>query len=481
MNLRFPWALAGCAFLTTGLSDAAPSAWRIVTTTTGAKQEVAFEGKTEEGSYKLRRRSDGKVFDVRPDLLQEADRTFFEAAATAVTEEIAKLNVAAGHPIFSSASFDKRPAEEIVKALGLRTESSTKFLKSWRLYPGADYRLFGARPFSISMHADTEGMPTGLSAVFANKGDFGSEAGVGQDHFEGGTTATEAGLKKAIAADETAIEKSITDILGPATTQRFGEGKARSTIKRWDWNGQSLLLSSQDGEYVSLQIVPLDFADAGGRTGRINSEVLRKQRKESVVRSENGDVYVSEIPMVDQGPKGYCVPATFERAMRTMGIDADMYLLAMVGETKIGGGTYVPKLLENVRSNVYRKGGRTKDETAKELRIRDVKRYIDEGIPVMWTMMAVSPYSKAADANTAKRSAVTDWATYATEIATQSAEFAKKEKPNDNHHICMIIGYNEKTDEFAVSDSWGPSFERRWVPVKIANWASTGGLFMILP
>jgi hypothetical protein len=36
--------------------------------------------------------------------------------------------------------------------------------------------------------------------------------------------------------------------------------------------------------------------------------------------------------MVDQGPKGYCVPATFERAMRTMGIDADMYLLAMVGQ-----------------------------------------------------------------------------------------------------------------------------------------------------
>ena len=45
----------------------------------------------------------------------------------------------------------------------------------------------------------------------------------------------------------------------------------------------------------------------------------------------------------------------------------------------------------------------------------------------------------------------------------------------------MIVGYNEATNELAVSDSWGPSFERRWVPVPVANWASQGGLFMILP
>jgi hypothetical protein len=45
----------------------------------------------------------------------------------------------------------------------------------------------------------------------------------------------------------------------------------------------------------------------------------------------------------------------------------------------------------------------------------------------------------------------------------------------------MIIGYNEATNEFVVSDSWGSSYERRWVPVKVANWASQGSIFMILP
>jgi hypothetical protein len=44
----------------------------------------------------------------------------------------------------------------------------------------------------------------------------------------------------------------------------------------------------------------------------------------------------------------------------------------------------------------------------------------------------------------------------------------------------LIVGYNEQTDELAVSDSWGQQFERCWVPVKLANWANHGGLFMIL-
>ena len=45
----------------------------------------------------------------------------------------------------------------------------------------------------------------------------------------------------------------------------------------------------------------------------------------------------------------------------------------------------------------------------------------------------------------------------------------------------VIIGYNETTGELVVSDSWGPSYERRWVPVKVASWASQGSIFMILP
>jgi len=37
----------------------------------------------------------------------------------------------------------------------------------------------------------------------------------------------------------------------------------------------------------------------------------------------------------------------------------------------------------------------------------------------------------------------------------------------------MIIGYNEATNELAVSDSWGPRYEIRWVHTDIANAVSS--------
>lgn len=463
-------------------AGAAVSQWRPLGDGSGKTIEVRFEGK-KEGLYLLRRRADGKLFEVRPDLLKDADASRFDQEAKTLDDELKKLNASASHPLFSGTPFEARPAGEIATALKLRKESVTKFSQSWRLYSSKveGYRLFGAMPYSVALYADPEGNASSLSVVFANKGDFGSTAGVAEEHFKGGTTATARTLAEAMANDEATVSTALSAVLGEPQQQRFGEGKSRRTIKRWDWNGHSLLLSLEENEYVSLLVVPVDFAEAGGRTAQLKGELLRKRLLESIVREPNGDVFLGQIPMVDQGPKGYCVPATFERAMRTMGIETDMYLLAMIGETAAGGGTSVEKLLENVRSIVYRKGRRTKDESVKELKVRDVKRYIDDGIPVMWTMKSVEAYNKAANENTAKRKSVTDWAAYAQEIGAKAEETAKQPKPNEAYHICMIVGYNEATNEFAVSDSWGASFERRWVPIKVANWASQGGIFMILP
>jgi hypothetical protein len=475
-------AVLGLSLLCQIPAESAVSQWRSLGDDSGTTIEARFEGK-KDGLYLLRRRTDGKLFEVRPDFLKPVDQTLFDQAAKSLDQELGKLNATASHLLFSGTPFEARPAEEIAKALKLRAESSTKFSKSWRLYASkvGDYRLFGAMPYSVALYADPEGHASSLSVVFANKGDFGSQAESAEDHFKGGTTASNDALGKAMAHDEAAVATALSSVLGEPQTQRFGEGKSRRTIKRWDWNGHSLLLSSEENEYVSLLVVPLDFAEAGGRTAQMKGDLLKKRLAGSVVHDPNGDVYLSQIPMVDQGPKGYCVPATFERAMRTMGIETDMYLLAMLGGTAAGGGTSVERLLESVRSSVYRKGRRTKDDNVRELRIRDVKRYIDEGIPVMWTMKSVEGYNKTANENTAKRKNVTDWPAYTLEIAAKAEEITAGEQPDENHHICMIIGYNETTGELVVSDSWGPSYERRWVPVKVASWASQGSIFMILP
>ncbi|MGD7653289.1 MAG: C39 family peptidase [Verrucomicrobiales bacterium] len=454
--------------------------WRTLRDDEGNSLSVRFEG-TRDDRYLLRRRNDGRLFEVAPGLLPAVDRSRFEAEAAQLEVELGKLRETVGKPLFAGTPFEARDATEIAEALGLRTESQTTHSTSWRLYARSDYRLFGARPYSIALYADGDGHPTNLSIVYANKGDFGSRAGSGEEHFEGGTEADVKSLGIAMERDEQAIEAAISTALGEAETQRYGEGKSRRTVKRWDWNGHSLLLSSEDDEYVSLSIVPLELADSGGRTDKVRDSELKARLAADVIREPNGDVFLSQVPMVNQGPKGYCVPATFERAMRTMGIDSDMYLLAMVGGTTMGGGTSVQKLLANVRSQVYRKGRRPKDEKIGKLRIRDVKRYIDDGIPVMWTMRSVKEYNKVANENTQRRKQVSDWGAWAETIARESKPLVKQECADENHHICMIVGYNEETEELAVSDSWGPSYERRWVPLDVADWVSAKSLFMILP
>jgi hypothetical protein len=472
---RFSWA---CVCL---ISLAHAEEMRVFRSAEGKPLKASFQG-VAGGNVTLLR-EDGKSFDIPVSKLSKEDQTYIAQKAASAGDEAKKLNAAAGHQITQGASLSATKAADLAESLQLRPESQSKYGRSWRLYAAyaKDYQLFGAMPYSVALYSDADGWVGSVSIVYANKGDFGSTAGLGQDHFKGGTSASAGSLKEAMDKDEETVAKALTDVLGPAKVQRYGEGATRRKISRWDWNGSAFILSNEENEYVSLAIVPSATADSGGKSAMVKDGEVKERLLASIVKSPNGDVFLSEIPMVDQGPKGYCAPATFERAMRTMGLEADMYLLAMVGESKAGGGTSVELLLENVRSQVYKKGRRTKDEAIKEIRIRDIKRYIDQGIPVMWTMCSVESYNEIANNNTKQRESIEDWSAYTTEIATPAAELAKSEKPASNHHICLVIGYNEATHEIAVSDSWGPRYERRWVPVPVASWASAGGIFMILP
>ncbi|WP_226895069.1 hypothetical protein [Luteolibacter marinus] len=433
------------------------------------------------------KRSDGKTFDLPLDRLSDNDRGFLLELYFADLQRYKALNEVAGHELFSEKSFLERPAGEVAAALKMPAESRADGLLSWRLYaalrggkPGS-YRLFGAMPFSIALYAGPDGKAHQLSAVYANKGDFGSTAGFGEQHFTESEGGAPADLSEAMERDFDTISKNLTEALGDATKQRFGEGKSRRTVQRWDWNEVAILLAMEDEEFVTLSIVPAELADSGGKTVRVDDTSLKARLETSVKREANGDVLITGIPMVDQGPKGYCVPATFERAMRFMGIDADMYLLAMVGQSSAGGGTSPTLLIEEVKSQVYRKARRTREDQTDKLAIGKLARYIDKGTPVMWTMYSLPDYNEIANTNTAERAQVTSWDQWKEKIASQSEIYAKREPRPGNYHICMIIGYNSETNELAVSDSWGSRYELRWVPFEVANWVHGGGLFMIMP
>ena len=390
------------------------------------------------------------------------------------------LKESAGQPLFvgSKPLWEEAP-DEVAERLGWPRESKTPRQSSFRAYPKASYNLFGARPFSAALYG-VGGKVDSLSLVYANKGDFfGGKSG--EAHFENDEVTEEAKekFKNAMEADEASLTSSLTAALGEPTVQRFGEGKSKRKVSRWDWGEHALLLSAEDGEYVSLLIQPTSLADDGGKGEKIADAEVRPRIRANVEHRDNGDVIIKNLPMVDQGPKGYCVPATFERCMRYLDVPADMYLLAMAGQSNLGGGTSVERLISAVERDVRRKGRKFDLLSESDLRLNRLAKYIDDGIPVIWALQSTKWFNKTANERTKARREVTDWDAWTAKTEEARREVKSLSPAEDAGHVVIIIGYNKKTGEIAFSDSWGDRYRERWVVDAEAEHVSQGRLYAI--
>lgn len=77
-----------------------------------------------------------------------------------------------------------------------------------------------------------------------------------------------------------------------------------------------------------------------------SKEANKKVTKEGVV------VLIKDIPMIDQGDKGYCAPATVARILQYYGREVDMYDIAKITGSSSEEGTRVSDLIEGL--NKYR-------------------------------------------------------------------------------------------------------------------------------
>ena len=99
---------------------------------------------------------------------------------------------------------------------------------------------------------------------------------------------------------------------------------------------------------------------------------MRRLTTENIINKANGDVLIDNIPMVDQGPKGYCLPATFGRYLRYMQIPSDICILAMAGQTQVGGGTSLASIIDAVDDYVGSQN-RSMKEVSGEIKLRTIK------------------------------------------------------------------------------------------------------------
>lgn len=390
-----------------------------------------------------------------------------------------KINEAIGQKLFNDTNLWDDTADEVGGRLNWPVESATSNSISCRLYAPVDYRFLDARPYSAVFYGSADSVSS-FSLVFANKGDCYAAGGVAEEHFKNGSVTNDpTELAKMIDRDEEVLTKKLEEVLGKGRRQNFGQGSAKRKVMRWDWNEHSFLVSVAEGEFVSLSIEKSEVADKRGKQAKVADMHIRRIHEANVEKRNNGDVVIMNIPMVDQGPKGYCVPATFERCMRYMEIPSDMYLLAMAGNTGMGGGTVISTLVSAVQQEVWA-AGRTLKTVDGFLSFKELEKYLKDGVPILWGMHSTQWFNDTANRRTAmRRSSQSDMWKKIIASADDKVEKMSSPQRGENLHICIIHGFNKITGEIAFTDSWGPRFTERWISAKEAEHFSSGRCWVI--
>lgn len=254
-------------------------------------------------------------------------------------------------------------------------------------------------------------------------------------------------------------------------------------------------------EFLRLRVANQESATSPGADERMD----RRSLSSRVRKDANGDMVIPDVPMVDQGPKGYCAVATTERMMRYYGMDVDQHEIAQLAGSQANAGTNPQKMMEELRSKQGRLRLRVRELETPELRdyqdmIKDYNRLarsakkllLPEGgdVNLQAIFMTTDP-ELLKEARTVKdRSGFSRFErTVQTHIdrgvpllwSVQIGVFPELGLPQaSGGHMRLIIGYNTEKKEILYSDSWGAAHALKHMPLDKA-WTITLGLGLIEP
>lgn len=259
-------------------------------------------------------------------------------------------------------------------------------------------------------------------------------------------------------------------------------------------------------EFIRLEITPparpvslLAATTAPGKTKFTGETHVKRD-------TVSGDVFIHDVPMVDQGQKGYCAVACTERVMRYYGVAVDANELAQVANTETTGGTSDKEMFEAIKKLSARLRVRVRPMEQLEVKqllelIKDYNRVAKRGdrapqIPDPGLMIDVEAMYRAMRLDVLKEVRTknkSDMNRFQRDIQANvdqgvpliwSVMLGMVSEPgipqNAGGHMRLIIGYNLKTQEILFSDSWGAGHELKRMPLNDA-WTITIGLTKIEP
>lgn len=333
--------------------------------------------------------------------------------------------------------------------------------------------------------------PVSMQAMLYNKGDDGL---ISEDDFH------------ARVEEARATMDSLTGT--KARLRATGKRDSAVKLKSWEWkwdNGVARLDANFTGKNKKFapEFIRLNLGrDAKAlNSGGASDNISRHELRESITTEEDGTTWLKGIPMIDQGQKGYCVPATLARVFAFYGMDkVDQHTLADLCDSAGDGGTSTLAMeqsmkkickkhhikfivLEDYVSSVkslvpaynklakredkpllnYMKGDPFSMADASILRearagkasqvsrwMKDIKKHIDSGSPVIWNVTV---------------------GIYKEEIPLPQER---------GGHLRLIIGYNLKEKTIIYTDSWGAMHARKTMPAADALSMTQGRYVMRL-
>lgn len=218
-------------------------------------------------------------------------------------------------------------------------------------------------------------------------------------------------------------------------------------------------------EYLRLKLAAADQADWS--MGRMTLGVQRMGLERNVLKEPGGDVVVSNVPMVDQGAKGYCVAASCQRLFEYMRIPCDQHELAQLLSADVDRGVnalVMQKSLARVDgrfgvafkplvdpANYYHSGGERRVSYKRFTAL--LKEHLDKGTPLLWALeLGVKPENPPLPAD----------------------------GQASGGHMRLITGYNLARGQVIFSDSWGAGHEKKRMSMEDA-YAVTLGLYSLAP
>jgi len=299
-----------------------------------------------------------------------------------------------------------------------------------------------------------------------------------------------------------------TKMTGVRAEVRNVSGAVPLTGFSWKKGNTAIALEGSVGKDKRAEFLRLRFVSLSAAKDAPSKMAKRNTFAENVKKDDKGFTYVSGIPMVDQGQKGYCVVASIERVARYFGVQMDQHEMAQLANTGDDGtnGDEMEKAFDKVTGKIHlrtlklieyndrqtekdlrgynaaakKAGVKTFDidpeyfnplnfwvnahkETFRDMKrtqpgyaqfSRKVKEYVDQGIPIEWTLFL--------------------------------GMFKEGDMPqNFGGHMRLIYGYNYSSPDPAehkiyYTDSWGEGHEQKVMRVDEA-YCMTMALYVMLP